>query len=157
MTGPRIQAIETEAYGCRFRSRLEARWAVFFTGARFRWQYEPEGFETPHGRYLPDFRLDTGMGPFWVEVKPVSDTVDDPRWADVAAGSGLMLLCLRGMHRDGDLCGADHRVRAVVPTGAWFDIHTLWREPKYDRAWSAASSARFERGGIVFPPGKGRR
>lgn len=152
-----IQPIETHAYGCAFRSRLEARWAVFWTTAKISWTYETEGFETPHGRYLPDFRVDAGAGPFWAEVKPVTDARDDPRWADVAAGTGLLLVCLRGMHRSGDLCGADHRVRAVDPAGLWVDIRQLWREPRYDQAWDAASRARFESGDVIIPPRKGHR
>ncbi len=38
-------AIETHYAGCRFRSRLEARWAVFFDAIGIEWQYEPQGFE----------------------------------------------------------------------------------------------------------------
>lgn len=53
-----IKAIETRYAGCRFRSRLEARWAVFFDQLEIEWQYEPQGFESPSGnRYLPDFYL----------------------------------------------------------------------------------------------------
>lgn len=37
--------IETMYGGCRFRSRLEARWAVFFTRLGLDWEYEPQGFE----------------------------------------------------------------------------------------------------------------
>ena len=63
-----IKAIETVYNGIRFRSRLEARWAVFFDTVGARYEYEPEGFILEDGtRYLPDFYLpdcDT-----WVEVK----------------------------------------------------------------------------------------
>ena len=53
-----IKAIETEYNGYRFRSRLEARWAVFFDAAKIKYEYEPEGFELADGtRYLPDFYL----------------------------------------------------------------------------------------------------
>ena len=53
-----IKPIETVYKGCRFRSRLEARWAVFFDALGVEWEYEPEGFELPSGRrYLPDFRV----------------------------------------------------------------------------------------------------
>lgn len=53
-----IKAIETRYAGCRFRSRLEARWAVFLDHATVDvWEYEPEGFQLPSGMYLPDFRL----------------------------------------------------------------------------------------------------
>jgi hypothetical protein len=52
-----------------FRSRLEARWAVFFDGMKIDWQYEPEGFELPSGeRYLPDFYLPRFK--WFVEIKP---------------------------------------------------------------------------------------
>lgn len=69
------KAIETIYNGYRFRSRLEARWAVFFDAAGIRYEYEPEGFEIgedfgwdPPLRYLPDFYF-----PDWDiygEVKP---------------------------------------------------------------------------------------
>lgn len=53
-----MKAIETRYKQCRFRSRVEARWAVFFDALRLRWEYEPEGFELGDGtRYLPDFWL----------------------------------------------------------------------------------------------------
>lgn len=40
-----MKPIETRAYGYRFRSRLEAKWAVAFTQAQIEWHYEPEGFD----------------------------------------------------------------------------------------------------------------
>ena len=53
-----MKAIETVYDGHRFRSRLEARWAVFFNTAGIKYEYEPEGFELKDGtRYLPDFYL----------------------------------------------------------------------------------------------------
>lgn len=62
-----IGAIQTEYAGYLFRSRLEARWAVFFDTLGFKWSYESEGFEGGGARYLPDFYLqDIGC---WVEVK----------------------------------------------------------------------------------------
>lgn len=54
----KIKAIETHYNGYRFRSRLEARWAVFFDTARIRYTYETEGFVLSNGiTYLPDFYL----------------------------------------------------------------------------------------------------
>lgn len=63
-----MKAIQTQYRGYFFRSRLEARWAVFFDKLGIEWQYEPEGFELGSaGRYLPDFYVpDLGA---WVEVK----------------------------------------------------------------------------------------
>lgn len=40
-----IKAIETGYKGFRFRSRLEARWAIFFDVLDVPWEYEPEGFD----------------------------------------------------------------------------------------------------------------
>lgn len=62
-----VRAIETVYKGYRFRSRLEARWAVFFDECGLDWQYEVEGFELPSGRYLPDFYLPKHG---YVEIKP---------------------------------------------------------------------------------------
>jgi hypothetical protein len=56
--GRKARAIETLYDGHRFRSRLEARWAVLFNRMGLEWEYEPEGYELSNGkRYLPDFRL----------------------------------------------------------------------------------------------------
>jgi hypothetical protein len=53
-----IKPIETYYKGYRFRSRLEARWAVFFDALGIKYQYEPQGFRMVYGmRYLPDFAL----------------------------------------------------------------------------------------------------
>lgn len=67
-----MKAIETQYKGYRFRSRLEARWAVFFDALGYQWEYEPEGFVLSDGtHYLPDFRLHSPCGlTQWVEVKP---------------------------------------------------------------------------------------
>jgi hypothetical protein len=64
-----IQAIETRYAGCRFRSRLEARWAVFFDRLGVAWEYEPQGYLVgPDNRpYLPDFWLPEEQ--VWVEIK----------------------------------------------------------------------------------------
>lgn len=71
-----IKAIETSYRGYKFRSRLEARWAIFFDEMGFQWGYEIEGFELPEGkRYLPDFYLyDFSV---WFEVKGNFETVSN--------------------------------------------------------------------------------
>ncbi len=96
-------SLETRYAGCRFRSRLEARWAVFFDQAGVRWQYEPEAFGLPAGAYLPDFflpdlrsRCDSGVvrrRGLWVEVKPFYD-VHDPRFASLAIETGVRVAVL---------------------------------------------------------------
>jgi len=74
-----IKPIETIYDGYKFRSRLEARWAVFFDALGVPYEYEPEGFVLPSGRqYLPDFKVKCygtrghiGDNPWdlWIEVK----------------------------------------------------------------------------------------
>ena len=74
-----LKAIETVYNGYRFRSRLEARWAVFFDAADIGYQYEPEGYQLSNGVwYLPDFLLPTfGHKGMFVEVKPMGGDFDN--------------------------------------------------------------------------------
>jgi hypothetical protein len=101
-----IAPLETRYAGYRFRSRIEARWAVFFTRLGLDWEYEEQGFKVhwagdpvartsgsvdawpdvqhPPGyvektqptRYLPDFQL-PGLG-LYLEVKPAMPHLIDP-------------------------------------------------------------------------------
>ncbi len=61
---------------CWFKSRLEARWAVFFDALNIGWEYEAEGYDTgPLGWYLPDFWLpDYDL---YIEVKPQNHLTDE--------------------------------------------------------------------------------
>jgi hypothetical protein len=53
-----LKAIETHYKGYRFRSRTEAKWAVFFDKLGLRWDYEEEGYVLAKtGCYLPDFKV----------------------------------------------------------------------------------------------------
>lgn len=63
-----IRAIETNYRGYKMRSRLEARWAVFFDRLGIEWEYEKEGYDLGSaGWYLPDFWLPQVS--MWAEVK----------------------------------------------------------------------------------------
>lgn len=65
-----IKAIQTFYNGYYFRSRLEARWAVFFDELGLEYEYEREGYEVAAGAwYLPDFKIDE----LWIEVKHKDD------------------------------------------------------------------------------------
>lgn len=78
-----IKSIDTKYKGYNFRSRLEARWAVYFDYLKLKWEYEKEGFEfivnTKKGhkivRYLPDFWLPELE--MWAEVKPIVFDIDE--------------------------------------------------------------------------------
>jgi len=54
-----MYAIQTKINAHRYRSRLEARYAVLLQMCGLPFQYEREGFELESGRYLPDFWLPT--------------------------------------------------------------------------------------------------
>lgn len=78
----KVQPVETKYAGCRFRSRLEARWATCFDALRIRWEYEPQGFaieDRSGGKslYLPDFLL-TDHGT-WAEIKGSDADLDRRR------------------------------------------------------------------------------
>lgn len=85
-----IKAIETIYNGYRFRSRLEARWAVFFDALGIRYEYEPEGFDLGEaGWYLPDFWLPDQE--CWFEVKgkyPGEKSPESRKAVELAAQSG---------------------------------------------------------------------
>lgn len=96
-----ISAIPTHYAGCYFRSRLEARWAVFFDALGIEWEYEPEGFATSIGNYLPDFRIrvpDDGY-PYWFEVKPPRASLDD-RHRVLCVETAMPLIVAQGLPRD---------------------------------------------------------
>ena len=78
----KIKPIETQYKGYRFRSRLEARWAVFFDSLGMLWEYEREGFDLGEaGWYLPDFWLPALDK--WIEIKPMEyDEEHDVKWPD---------------------------------------------------------------------------
>lgn len=61
------KTIPTRYNGVNFRSRLEARWALFFDLLALDWHYELEGFQLPTDWYVPDFYVAN----WWVEIKPI--------------------------------------------------------------------------------------
>lgn len=116
-----MKAIETHYAGYRFRSRLEARWAVFFDALNLPWEYEKEGFELERGRYLPDFWLPT-LGA-WFEVKPnwPSD-LEARKVAQLAAHARSTVFILIGhpiAHGRGD--ANPHESAHKYDSGGWAD------------------------------------
>lgn len=71
-----MKPIKTFCNGYEMKSRLEARWACFFTAMGLSWIYEPEGFDTGDlGWYLPDFYLEELK--LYVEIKPKLSSYDE--------------------------------------------------------------------------------
>ena len=104
-----IKAIETHYNGYRFRSRLEARWAVYFDALGIEYEYEPEGFVLPGGAsYLPDFYLP--IVDAYVEIKSRHSTeinAASDKLFDVAEQTGKYGLFCTGDPVDNNmkLCG----------------------------------------------------
>ena len=71
-----IKCIPTKYDGVEFRSRLEARWAVFFNELGIKWYYEYEGFDLDGEWYLPDFYLPEVKDGMFFEVKPLVEDFD---------------------------------------------------------------------------------
>ena len=106
MAGSSIQPIETMYDGYRFRSRLEARWAVFFATLGIHYEYESEGYTLSDGtRYLPDYWLPQVS--MFAEVKPavlgddIVEIGDDAmrKAIGLVEGTGHPLLILDGPPR----------------------------------------------------------
>jgi hypothetical protein len=88
-----MKAIETTYKGCRFRSRLEARWAVFFGNLNLIWEYEKEGFYLENSeKYLPDFWLPE-LDCFF-EVKGSLPTDDEKRKAHLLSAESKKLVVI---------------------------------------------------------------
>lgn len=92
-----LQAIDTVYRGYKFRSRLEARWAVFFDTLGVDYDYEPEGFNLggEAGYYLPDFWLPRLQ--LWIEIKPSNPSHEEMVKAQrLAEQSGYHVAILHG-------------------------------------------------------------
>lgn len=161
-----LKPIETNYKGYRFRSRLEARWAVFFETLDVRWEYEPQGYDLGDlGFYLPDFWLSTVK--MFAEVKPEDYTASDhARCHALAAATDTSVLILNGTpaFRNYWACepwdeGGEHN--DYILTGHYLDEHRFfgctgaayprqeeeeWIDADLNEAVAAARSARFEHG-----------
>lgn len=76
-----MKAIETTYNGYLFRSRLEARYAVFFDSVGLKWEYEKEGYDLDGKFYLPDFLIHYDPKDynkvFWLEIKGEHPTLKE--------------------------------------------------------------------------------
>jgi hypothetical protein len=154
-----LKAIETRYKGYRFRSRLEARWAVFFDTLGIKWEYEVEGFELKDaGRYLPDFWLpdfwsvNDGL---WVEIKPRDPSFNDELSAqhkmmcliEESKGTGYIF---RGQPIDEDgtyyFFNTKHQCAKEGTHDSGEPWNTAFHSFTIHHAYRAARSARFEHG-----------
>lgn len=132
-----IKAIETSYAGHRFRSRTEARWAVFFDALGVRWEYEKEGYELPSGRYLPDFWLPQFGG--WIEVKGERPTAHERALLhELMDGTGHLVALVTG----------PPDLEAIEAGMCRLDYELLWDDRRVElrKCIAAATRARFEHG-----------
>jgi len=76
-----MKPIPTTYGGVQFRSRLEARWAVFFDRLQVHWTYEPFEISNNNLSYVPDFELYNLFLCFYnhkalVEIKPLEPNAE---------------------------------------------------------------------------------
>lgn len=131
-----VEPIDTEYNGYKFRSRLEARWAIFFDELQIPYAYEPEGFNLTGVRYLPDFHLTNNIvlhqfkrpqpTEIWIEVKHSPDLTDDEREkiAKFVKQTDHQILLIAGQpDLNVTLRFIDHH-----PTEGWFVKDVRWIE-----------------------------
>jgi len=90
--------ITTSYNGYLFRSRLEARWAVFLDALGVKYLYEYEGFQLKPGWYLPDFYLpDLLDHPMYLEIKPKFPSREESAFcAELALATEQKVVCFYG-------------------------------------------------------------
>lgn len=107
-----LKAIETQYKGYRFRSRLEARWAVFFDSLGLIWTYEQEGYNLDGVWYLPDFYLSSHE--IYVEIKPEGMSPFELSKCELLANSsGKAVLAIQGNPWPGE-----YSLRLCLPSDA---------------------------------------
>jgi hypothetical protein len=87
----KIKSIDTIYKDFKFRSRLEARWAIFFDELGVTWEYEKEGYDIKGIRYLPDFWLSDFD--CWIEIKG-----DTPGYFEMKKAVKLCLASRKDVH-----------------------------------------------------------
>jgi hypothetical protein len=111
----KIKAIDTIYSGYKFRSRLEATWAVFYDYLGIKYEYEKEGYDLGDGLwYLPDFWLpELNM---WIEVKPEKpNAVEEQKAKRLVSSLGYPLAFAVGQIRAGKRYSGD-----ANPHEIWF-------------------------------------
>jgi len=79
----KYEVIPTTYNKIEYRSRLEARWALFFSSIDYEYRYEFKTFKGPDFPYTPDFWLKIDDKFLIIEIKPsgyVSTEEDRTKW-----------------------------------------------------------------------------
>lgn len=160
-----IKAIDTYYNGYYFRSRLEARWAIYFDLIGLKYEYELNGICVDGVPYLPDFFIPDHNT--FIEIKPIGALVYDYDDKPLQSGrensrkynSALEYLTKSG-YKYVLLCGSPIEVLKCKDGAFWFvgadddnldnpvlhEIDTFLHEFEAE----AASLTRFEHGESPF-------
>lgn len=93
-----VKSKNTKYNGYNFRSRLEARWAVFFDAIGIKYHYEYQDFTLRSGsRYLPDFYFPTFEGGCHGEVKHEFTSKEVVKCIDLCILTKKPVLLLEGV------------------------------------------------------------
>ena len=114
--------IETRYNGIVYRSRLEARWAIFFNSLSIPYIYEPEGFNLDGLMYLPDFWLPDQIC-FFEAKGPFTHNKGPEKAAALSIATGYPVFIFGSIPADEDHI-ADHPGDAYYPNG--IDNGYLW-------------------------------
>jgi hypothetical protein len=94
-----IKPIPTTWNGVTYRSRTEARWAVFLAALPIQAEYEAETYSLPSGLYLPDFWVPDWK--FFIEIKGQEPTGEEKqKCLELSELSGNSVLLARGAPSD---------------------------------------------------------
>lgn len=117
-----MRVIEPIYDGYRFRSRTEAKWAVFWNHIGLPFAYEKEGYDLGETCYLPDYFIPAFDA--FVEIKPDPPTAEEIRKCELLhLQSGKTVLLLHGQPWPG-------RYRALL-----FDRDTLGNASEESRPY----------------------
>jgi hypothetical protein len=124
-----LKPIETKYKGYTFRSRTEARWAVFFDAVGMQWEYEKEGYDLGNGiYYLPDFwmpEINT-----WIEIKPKSK-----KYGDDKDSGKPRLLSIKSVGKVVILYGAPGPVEFFEDTSPYYGYALFGESGDYPYVW----------------------
>ncbi len=132
-----IRVAQTFYRGTYYRSRIEARWAVFFDVLGLKHEYEQEKFELSSGRYIPDFLVYGGKG-------CTSTLSKDSYWEVKGAEPDLSTVNRfiefnEGVHYSGGICCGPIQNYLTVPitTVMWMERGIMRNEihPGYLHRW----------------------
>lgn len=142
-----MKVIETTYKGYRFRSRTEARWAVFFDSLGFKYEYEKEGYELENGIwYLPDFYFPKYN--FYAEVKGILFTYEEKEKCRLLSKIGCKVILLDGApdEKEYDAYDSGDEITSVVFTnGKYSPLYYGSFSDYFDDTISAIQKSRSER------------